>query len=359
MPRTPVILYAPVFMAIAAFAAPVLAKETLPDRAKLSYEENVTINMICSQGGHASNSRYESCVHDQLVQLMAHPTPDRSSLSNARFLAVQKQCSDYRLSGFAEYNDCIKQAMAAPAPKGGNSPSSPGEELSTNFAAIIAKAPAAKPVAATPVVAAPLPLPATVLPRRPAELRNAALTPADLYKRVEGSIYIVVAAASLADVQSREFMIGSAVAVAPHLLLTNCHVVRGRAIIKLVQDETVGDAKLAASDDKVDRCVLSAPGLTLRPVAGLRGFGELAVGEHIFAVGTPLGLARTLSEGLISGLRRTEERNLIQVSAPISPGSSGGGLFDERGNLIGITTLASIAVGQNLNFAVAAADFWN
>ena len=81
-------------------------------------------------------------------------------------------------------------------------------------------------------------------------------------------------------------------------------------------------------------------------------------GERVFAIGTPNQMERTLSDGLVSGIRREPLRNLVQTSAPVSPGSSGGGLFDERGNLIGITTLGSFGRMQNLNFAIAASDFW-
>jgi len=151
---------------------------------------------------------------------------------------------------------------------------------------------------------------------------------------------------------------GSAVAVSDHLLLTNCHVVKGRDLIKIVQDHTVSDAKLVAADTATDRCVLSADSITLVPITGIRPFGDLAVGERVFAIGAPIGLERTLSEGLLSGLRHQPGRNLVQTSAAISPGSSGGGLFDERGNLIGITTMQFVGV-QNLNFAVAAGDYWN
>ena len=66
----------------------------------------------------------------------------------------------------------------------------------------------------------------------------------------------------------------------------------------------------------------------------------------------------TLSEGLISNLRAEGHRNIVQTTAPVSPGSSGGGLFDERGNLIGITT-SQITSAQNLNFAIAASDYWH
>jgi S1-C subfamily serine protease len=71
----------------------------------------------------------------------------------------------------------------------------------------------------------------------------------------------------------------------------------------------------------------------------------------VYAIGTPQGLERTLSQGLVSAMRETSEGTVIQTSAPISPGSSGGGLFDTQGQLVGITTFQT-KTGQNLNFAI-------
>lgn len=99
----------------------------------------------------------------------------------------------------------------------------------------------------------------------------------------------------------------------------------------------------------------------LQPVQGIRISETLRVGERVFAVGAPEGLELTLSEGIVSRLERAEPLTdgkpesvkRIQTTAPISPGSSGGGLFDQQGNLIGITT-SSVVGGQNLNFALPA-----
>ena len=66
---------------------------------------------------------------------------------------------------------------------------------------------------------------------------------------------------------------------------------------------------------------------------------------------------QTLSEGLISGLRRHKNVRYVQTSASVSPGSSGGGLFDQHANLVGIMTFL-LEGGQNLNFAIAAEEFW-
>jgi S1-C subfamily serine protease len=184
------------------------------------------------------------------------------------------------------------------------------------------------------------------------------MSAAELYKSVEKSVFVVVATATLADARARNVLQGSAVAVSDNLLLTNCHVVEGRPLIKILQDKTVDDATLVAAEPKSDRCVIKASTLKLVPVAGITSFDSLAVGTRAFAIGAPRSLERTLSEGLVSGLRHQPGRNLVQTSAAVSPGSSGGGLFDEHGNLIGITTLGSNSGAQNLNFAISAADYW-
>jgi S1-C subfamily serine protease len=181
----------------------------------------------------------------------------------------------------------------------------------------------------------------------------------ELFKRVKQSIFVVLATRSLADAKSREIALGSAVAISDHLLLTNCHVVKDRPVIKIVQDGKATDATLVAGKMQLDRCVLEAKDITLQPVAGVRAFSDLEEGERAYAIGTPNGRERTLSEGSVSQLQPNPVLNLIQTSAPISPGSSGGGLFDERGNLIGITTRQSVGRVQNLNLAIAASDYWN
>jgi S1-C subfamily serine protease len=77
----------------------------------------------------------------------------------------------------------------------------------------------------------------------------------------------------------------------------------------------------------------------------------LKVGAKVYAIGAPKGLELTLSDGIVSSLREVDGGQYIQTTAAISPGSSGGGLFDENGALVGLTTFY-LAEGQNLNFAV-------
>ncbi len=93
------------------------------------------------------------------------------------------------------------------------------------------------------------------------------------------------------------------------------------------------------------------------------GFTTLAIGdsdvvtggETIYTIGNPEGLTNTISSGMISNPRRSDYRGMIQISAPISSGSSGGALINEYGEAIGVTT-GSLVSGQNLNFAIPIYD---
>ena len=193
----------------------------------------------------------------------------------------------------------------------------------------------------------------------PAAAPGEALQPTQLFEKLVPSIVRVEA--SLDDGMAQ----GSAVAVTPSLLVTNCHVVAGskKVVVKQRQAErqTEWVAHLVQSDPKADRCVLEVTSGNFTPVAGVRAYSDLKVGEALFTLGAPSGLDLSLSDGLLSGLREEEGVRYVQTTAPISPGSSGGGLFDNRGNLIGITTLVLTGrrqLNQSLNFAVAADGFW-
>ncbi len=341
-----------VALAALLLAGPTLAAE--PDRSALSYEDNVTINTACFATIKVGQSQYESCVTTQMDALKTHPAPDRTALSEDRSRAINDDCAWRRRDGVIAYNDCLTKEAAAP-----QAPSETADKDLFASSAGLAKAlvDADATPAATPISAAEMPR--IVLPHRPDRIAQKPLAPEEVYKRVERSVFVVGAARSAGDARARDIMQGSAIAIATHLLLTNCHVVRDRPVIVILQDHVVYHAKLVAADETADRCVIESSGPALVPVAGVRPFSDLAVGERVYAIGAPRALERTLTEGLVSGLRPEPGRNLIQTSAPLSPGSSGGGLFDERGNLLGITTLASLPGSQNLNFAIAASDFWD
>jgi S1-C subfamily serine protease len=92
---------------------------------------------------------------------------------------------------------------------------------------------------------------------------------------------------------------------------------------------------------------LTAPAVALGTVETLK------TGQKVYAIGAPQGLDLTISDGIVSALRMLPQGKVIQTTAPISPGSSGGGLFDAYGKLVGIMTFQH-RTGQNLNFAVPA-----
>jgi len=217
----------------------------------------------------------------------------------------------------------------------------------------VAKLPASNPTSIhdkAPELALPpwnVPLP------RPSRVLQYALPPPLLFKTASPAVYAVLGqATALATSQ------GSAVAVSSKEAITNCHVVARSKTITLANATTRLRAEVIAADRKTDRCYLRVLDGELEPVPGFRDYVSLSVGEVVFTIGSPEGLINTLGDGLLSGLRRSEDGvEYVQITAPVSPGSSGGGVFDDRGNLIGITTF-TIRDAQNLNFAISASHFW-
>lgn len=173
--------------------------------------------------------------------------------------------------------------------------------------------------------------------------------PEDLFRQLTPSVWIV----RTYDAKGEPHAYGSAVVVAPETLVTNCHVLEGGRRFTIQNDNVGHNALLQYQDPERDLCQITARGMTA-PAVTLGDSDALVVGQKVYALGNPRGLERTFSDGLISALHRKEpSRELvrIQTSAPVSQGSSGGGLFDTRGRLIGITS-ATRRDGQNLNFAI-------
>jgi hypothetical protein len=154
------------------------------------------------------------------------------------------------------------------------------------------------------------------------------------------------------DGSGRTIVVGSGVVIDHEVVLTNCHVVkRGSALAVRFADGTKS-ASVELADESLDLCRLSVPGLKAPPVA-IGNVSALRTGQRVYAVGAPMGLDLTISDGIVSALREVEDGTVIQTTTPISPGSSGGGLFDLSGRLVGIMTFQH-RYGQNLNFAVPA-----
>lgn len=135
-------------------------------------------------------------------------------------------------------------------------------------------------------------------------------------------------------------------------VVTNRHVIEDGVTYRVEQNGKIWPAKLIRVDPDHDLAELSVDGLNA-PAIQIRNSSTLAIGETVYAIGAPEGLELTISEGLISGLRNLGQGRVIQTSAAISPGSSGGGLFDSEGRLVGITTFY-LQGDQALNFALPA-----
>lgn len=163
-----------------------------------------------------------------------------------------------------------------------------------------------------------------------------ALTPEQVYKKVKDSVYTVYV---LKDPKTAEAY-GSAVAVSGSILATNCHVaLQGRDIIVRDHDKSFS-AKLIYHNIDQDLCLLEVSAANLKPV-GLRSVMNVQIGEEVYAIGNPRAKEKSLSRGIISNKNEEKTGTWLQTDAAINFGSSGGGLFDANGNLLGITTKMS------------------
>lgn len=173
-----------------------------------------------------------------------------------------------------------------------------------------------------------------------------ALTPDQVFDKVKDAIVVVYTLNSKGKLEGR----GSGVIISSGKIATNYHVVEGGASYKVRRGKQVVDATVYGEDQDNDICILNAKGIKGKPAQLGKATG-LKVGVPVYAVGAPHGLELSLSDGIVSQLRGGPPP-IIQTTAAISPGSSGGGLFDREGRLVGLTTATHKGGGQNLNFAM-------
>ena len=172
-----------------------------------------------------------------------------------------------------------------------------------------------------------------------------ALSPSEVFNKVKDSVVVV----RTIDAKGNTIAQGSGVLLPSGKIGTNCHVVKNGASFQVGGGKQFVIAIVWGIDEDKDICLLEASGLTAKP-AQLGQATRLKVGAPVYAVGAPRGLELSLSDGIVSQLRGGPPP-FIQTTAAISQGSSGGGLFDAEGRLVGFTTLY-IEGGQSLNFAM-------
>jgi S1-C subfamily serine protease len=158
-----------------------------------------------------------------------------------------------------------------------------------------------------------------------------------------------------ADSRGEVTSIGSGFVTDPSgVIVTNFHVIDGAEglLVKMKDGEIYDRVDVLDYDRRRDIAVLKIRAFKSLPSLALSD-REIDPGEEAVAIGNPEGLEHTVSTGVVSAFRQAEGYRLMQISVPISPGSSGGPLFGLDGKVIGITTAGIVSQGaQNLNFAV-------
>ena len=146
---------------------------------------------------------------------------------------------------------------------------------------------------------------------------------------------------------------GSGFILDDELIVTNVHVIEGSSSAYVLlngQEKKYTVSSYVAIDKTNDLVILKVPGLYGSKInLGSETLPE--IGEKVYAVGNPKGLNGTFSEGIVSGIREPTLNQILQITAPISPGSSGGPVLNSSGQLVGVA-FASFSAGQNLNFAI-------
>lgn len=155
------------------------------------------------------------------------------------------------------------------------------------------------------------------------------------------------------DANNRVVQSGTGFIVAANgTIVTNYHVVQGANTLQVEVNsgEIYDNVFYVTSDPRRDIALIRiyAEGLRALP---LGSDTEAGIGEKVYVMGNPLGQTNTFSDGIVSAKRTMEGVSLLQITAPISSGSSGGPVMNGRGEVIGVATMG-VRGGQNLNFAV-------
>ena len=150
---------------------------------------------------------------------------------------------------------------------------------------------------------------------------------------------------------------GSGFFIRHNLIATNYHVIKGAAggVAKLIGNDRTYTLKGITAMDEINDLVLLHVGDGMYAVKSLP-LGDsdaIRIGETVYVLGNPLGLEGTVSKGIISSRRNIDTKELLQMTAPISPGSSGGPVLNQKGNVIGVSASTHRdPSAQNLNFAI-------
>ena len=199
------------------------------------------------------------------------------------------------------------------------------------------------PLAVSPPTPLPIALPAA----------SAVTSVGDVYRRV-GPAVVELGVSGQGGRGS-----GSGVVVDPSgLIITNNHVVAQASRIAVrFRDGTTRTAAVLRTDPANDLALLRVEQLPSSAVAPLGDSDQVQVGDDVIAIGNPFGLEQTVTQGIVSAVKRDwrpdTEQGLIQTDAAINPGNSGGPLFNARGEVIGITSIIASPVPGSVGIGFA------
>ncbi|MBV9111084.1 MAG: trypsin-like peptidase domain-containing protein, partial [Gemmatimonadetes bacterium] len=192
---------------------------------------------------------------------------------------------------------------------------------------------AAAPAAAQPRAQAPAPQP----------------TPREIAASAHASLLMIRAIAANGDTVG----LGTGFVISPDgLFITNYHVIEEAAKLEvsLLDGPSWTQVSVVSEDPASDLALMQLPAHDLHALK-LGSDQQMEVGDKVYVMGNPLGMGGTFTDGMVSGKRPLEGVAMLQISAPISPGSSGGPVMNERGEVVGVATMMVMG-GQNLNMAV-------
>lgn len=170
-------------------------------------------------------------------------------------------------------------------------------------------------------------------------------TAKQVYDSSQNSVFLLY----LNDSSGAPTALGSGFLVSPRIIATNAHVANAGNPVLSIGPVRI-PLKVLRIDEENDLALLTLDAdLSSKPL--LLSTSLISPGEQIFAIGNPEGLEKTISQGIVSGLRNRDNHDLIQITSPISHGSSGGPILNSKAEVVGIA-VGILENGQNLNFAI-------
>jgi serine protease Do len=181
-------------------------------------------------------------------------------------------------------------------------------------------------------------------------------TPSQLFTEFAPSVVTISVKGPMGEGGGTGFIVDTSGTIA-----TNYHVIQNATELKVkhMDGTVISELEILAENEPNDLALLRVKtDKALAPVA-LGDSDKITVGERAVSIGNPLGLEHTLTDGLVSARRVMQGRKMIQMSTPVSPGNSGGPVFNSKGEVIGVTTaiyLGGSPLAQNLNLAMPIND---